>query len=286
VCEFQKSLRRADVSIKLPMNACWPSCLPWARTPASAFFLQNEAPGETQSNFSNPVQNWQFDTATGSKTMARLSVNAPLQFVHRRPHVSGVFAYCRTTPASERINSSQLRAMAAAKGFAVDPDDTVVEIAPMSVPISTHPGWRRLLDRLYEGDTLVVPGLDSLGREVVEVRATIMLLVSRGIRVHCLALGRMNLAGPEGKSALEMLAAVVALEQGFKLDHLRSRRSVPETEMAATRGRPLSLSPAQVTEAHNLSGAGVSVVQIAKRLQTSRQTVMRLLARRKAGAVT
>jgi putative DNA-invertase from lambdoid prophage Rac len=176
--------------------------------------------------------------------------------------------------------------MAAAKGFAVDPDDTVVEIAPMSVPISTHPGWRRLLDRLYEGDTLVVPGLDSLGREVVEVRATIMLLVSRGIRVHCLALGRMNLAGPEGKSALEMLAAVVALEQGFKLDHLRSRRPVPEAEMAATRGRPLSLSPAQVTEALNLSGAGVSVVQIAKRLQTSRQTVMRLLARRKAGAVT
>lgn len=199
--------------------------------------------------------------------------------------MSGVFAYCRVAPAFELTSSFQLRAMAAAKGFAVDPDDAVVEVAPASLPMSARLGWRRLLDRVYEGDVLVVPGLDSLGRDVAEVRATIQLLASRGLRVHCLTLERMNLASAEGKGAMDMLAAAVALEQNLRIELLYSEGQVPQTKPAAARGRPRSLRPAQVKEAHKLLATGVSVVQIARRLQTSRQTIMRLRPRDKAGAV-
>jgi putative DNA-invertase from lambdoid prophage Rac len=198
----------------------------------------------------------------------------------------GVFAYCRVAPAFELISTSRLRAMGAAKDFVVDPDDTVVEVAPASVPVSARPGWRRLLDRLCDGDTLVVPGLDSLGSNVAEIRATIKLLAGMGVRVHCLALGRMNLAGAEGKGAMDMLAAVIALEQGLKTDRLRGEGQVPQTETVAPRGRPRSLRPAQLAEAHKLLAAGVSVAQIAQRLQTSRQTIMRVRARGKTGTVT
>jgi hypothetical protein len=113
--------------------------------------------------------------------------------------MSGIFAYCRVAPASELTSTSQLRALATTKGFAVDPDNMVIEVASASVPVSRRPGWRRLLDRLCDGDTLVVPGLDSLGSDVAEVHATIKLLASMGVRVHCLALGRMNLAGAHAK---------------------------------------------------------------------------------------
>jgi putative DNA-invertase from lambdoid prophage Rac len=200
--------------------------------------------------------------------------------------MSRVFAYCRVAPASKLTSTSELQATATAKGFAVDPDHMVIEVASVSVPVSRRPGWRKLLERPCEGDVLVVPQLDSLGGDVAEVHATIKSLASEGVRVHCLALGRMNLAGAEGKAAMDMLAAVVALEQNLRIERLRSGGQVSQTESAAPRGRPRSLRPAQVTEAHKLLVAGVSVVQIAQRLKTSRQTIMRVRARGKTGTVT
>lgn len=197
--------------------------------------------------------------------------------------MSGVFAYCRMAPASELASTSRLRTMAAAKGFAVDLDNAVVEVALASLPMSARPGWRTLLERAYEGDLLIVPGLDSLGRDVLEVRATIQMLAGRGLRVYCLALERMNLAGAEGKGAMDMLAAVGALDQTLKIELMRSEVPHPKTEIAASRGRPRSLGPAQIRQAHVLLATGISVVQVARSLQTSRQTVMRLRARDKAG---
>jgi putative DNA-invertase from lambdoid prophage Rac len=187
-------------------------------------------------------------------------------------------------PASKLTSTSELQATATAKGFAVDPDHMVIEVASASVPVSRRPGWRKLLERPCEGDVLVVPQLDSLGGDVAEVHATIKSLASEGVRVHCLA--RMNLAGAEGKGAMDMLAAVVALEQGLKIERMRSEGQAPQTETAAPRGRPPSLRPAQVTEAHKLLATGVSVVQIAQRLKTSRQTIMRVRARGKTGTVS
>lgn len=58
-----------------------------------------------------------------------------------------------------------------------------------SVAAKERPGFTKLIDRMESGDILVVTKLDRLGRNAMDVRATVEQLASLGIRVHCLALG-------------------------------------------------------------------------------------------------
>lgn len=57
----------------------------------------------------------------------------------------------------------------------------------------------KLLDRMESSDALVVSKLDRLGRNAMDVRTTVQQLASRGVRVHCLALGGVDLTSPAGK---------------------------------------------------------------------------------------
>lgn len=203
--------------------------------------------------------------------------------------MSGLFAYFRVAPGNEPNATAQWRQVAAA-GFAVLSDNVTVEVAAASVAVRVRPGWQRLLDWLHEGDVLVVTTLDGLGRDVRDVCATLAQLVGMGVRVHCLALGTANLSGAEGKSVRDVLAALAGWEQARQTEPERlgagmGGGSGKAIAMGRRKGRPPSLSAAQVGEARKLMAAGVSVVQIARGLQTSRQTVMRLRARKAMGSV-
>jgi putative DNA-invertase from lambdoid prophage Rac len=46
---------------------------------------------------------------------------------------------------------------------------------------------------------LVVTKLDQLGRNAMDVRATVEKLAALGIRIHCLQLGGADLTSPAGK---------------------------------------------------------------------------------------
>ncbi len=152
--------------------------------------------------------------------------------------VSRTFAYARVSTAGQ-TTENQVREIAAA-GFAVEPHRVVSETVSGSEAIARREGFARLLDRMEAGDVLVVTRLDRLGRDAIDVSATVARLEGAGVRVHCLALGGVDRG------------------QGKRL------------------GRPHSLDPA--TRAAILAGLarGESLSALARRHKTSRQTVMRL----------
>ncbi len=76
-----------------------------------------------------------------------------------------------------------------------------------------RPGFIKLIDRMEPGDVLVVTKLDRLGRNAMDVRATVEQLASAGVRVHCLALGGVDLTSPAGKMTMQVLAAVAEFER-------------------------------------------------------------------------
>ena len=45
----------------------------------------------------------------------------------------------------------------------------------------------KLLDRIEEGDTLIVTKLDRLGRDTADMLATIERIGAAGVKLHCLA---------------------------------------------------------------------------------------------------
>lgn len=100
--------------------------------------------------------------------------------------MSRTFAYARVST-SDQTTANQLREIEAA-GFSVDKRRVVSESISGSVSADQRPGFAKLLDRMEEGDVLIVTKLDRLGRNAMDVRATVEGLAERGIRVHCLAL--------------------------------------------------------------------------------------------------
>lgn len=192
--------------------------------------------------------------------------------------MSGLFAYARVAPASKPTAAAELRKLTASAGHVVSPDNTVIETVTGSISVFARPGWRWLLEQMHEGDVLVVPTLGDLGRDVKEVCATVKGLAARELRVYCLGLGqgRVDLADPAGRSTMDVLAAVVDFNDQQRAErerlHTKSDKTLPPVRR---KGRPLSLSPVQITEARRLLTVGVSTAQIARRLETSRQTIMR-----------
>lgn len=184
-----------------------------------------------------------------------------------------VFAYCRVST-SDQTTENQLREIASA-GFDVSQKRTVTETISGSVPAAERPGFSGLLSKLEDGDVLVVTKLDRLGRNAMDVRATVEALTGIGVRVHCLALGGVDLTSAAGKMTMGVLAAVAEFERDLLIE--RTQSGLARAKAAGTAlGRPQALSQAATSLALERLSAGHSVAAVARELNTSRQTIMRL----------
>src|SRR5829696_2967047 len=101
------------------------------------------------------------------------------------------FAYLRVSTAGQTTDN-QLQEIAAA-GFKVEPRRVVTETVSRNVATAQRRGFTRLLDRLEPGDVLVVTKLDRLGRNMMDMGSTVAKFAELGVRVHCLALGGVDL---------------------------------------------------------------------------------------------
>lgn len=187
--------------------------------------------------------------------------------------MSRVFAYCRVSTA-EQTTDNQLREIEAA-GFAVQASRVVTETVSGSVPASERKGFGKLMDRLESGDVLVVTKLDRLGRNAMDVRATVEALTGLGVRVHCLALGGVDLTSPAGKMTMGVIAAVAEFERDLLVERTQAGLARAKAEGKAL-GRPSALGDAQVAEVAKRLAAGESVAAVARTMNTSRQTIMRV----------
>lgn len=184
-----------------------------------------------------------------------------------------VFAYCRVSTA-DQTTENQLREIASA-GFDVSQKRTVTETISGSVPASERPGFAGLLNKLEDGDVLVVTKLDRLGRNAMEVRATVEALTGLGVRVHYLALGGVDLTSAAGKMTMGVLAAVAEFERDLLIE--RTQSGLARAKAAGTSlGRPQALSQEESVLALEKLSKGLSVAAVAREFDTSRQTIMRL----------
>jgi putative DNA-invertase from lambdoid prophage Rac len=187
--------------------------------------------------------------------------------------MSRVFAYCRVSTA-DQTTDNQLQEIAAA-GFAIDPRRVVTETISGSVATNQRPGFAKLVNKLESGDVLVVTKLDRLGRNAIDVRQTVEALAGMGVRVHCLALGGVDLASPAGKMTMQVIAAVAEFELDLLSERTRSGLARAKAEGKLV-GRPSALSPEDSDVVRQKLLKGVSVSALAREYNTSRQTIMRV----------
>ncbi|WP_250482860.1 recombinase family protein [Caballeronia sp. GaOx3] len=184
-----------------------------------------------------------------------------------------LFAYLRVSTV-EQTTENQVQEIEAA-GFTVAKQRIVAETVSGSVPAMERKGFAKLVDRLEEGDVLIVTKLDRLGRNAMDVRATVERLDDIGVRVHCLALGGVDLTSPAGKMTMGVINAVAEFERDLLIERTQAglRRAKAEGKVF---GRPSALTEVQRATVVERLNAGLPVAQIAREMQTSRQTIMRV----------
>lgn len=200
-------------------------------------------------------------------------IRTPISYIIKEVHMSRTFAYCRVST-SDQTTANQAREIQGA-GFAVEPHRTICETISGSVAAMERKGFTALLGKLERNDVLIVTKLDRLGRNAMDVRATVERLDGMGVRVHCLALGGVDLTSAAGKMTMQVLNAVAEFERDLLIERTNAGISRAKAE-GKTFGRPSALSADQQKEVRDLISQGTSVAQIAKQFSTSRQTIMRL----------
>ena len=183
------------------------------------------------------------------------------------------FAYVRVSTTGQ-TTENQIQEIEAA-GFKVDPRRVVSETVSGSSAIEQRPGFIKLLNKLEHDDVLIVTKLDRLGRNAIDVATTVARLAAMGVRVHCRALGGVDLTNPAGRMTMGVINSVAQFERDLLIERTQSglKRAKAAGEVF---GRPPTLTGAQRVAVQQQLAAGASVSALAKRYDTSRQTIMRV----------
>lgn len=190
----------------------------------------------------------------------------------KRP-LSRTFAYVRVSAVGQTAEN-QIQEIAAA-GFAIEPHRIIAETVSGSVAALARKGFARLLDRLEKGDVMVVTKLDRLGRDAIDVGTTVRQLDDMGVRVHCLALGGVDLTSSAGRMTMGVINAVAQFERDLLIE--RTQAGLARVRGEGRRlGRPPSIDDRKRAEILEALAQGESIKSLASRFGTSRQTVMRI----------
>lgn len=187
--------------------------------------------------------------------------------------MSRTFAYCRVSTL-DQTTDNQVREIETA-GFSVDPKRIVAETVSGSVCAIERKGFARLVDRMEAGDVLIVTKLDRLGRSAMDVRGTVDMLAAVGVRVHCLALGGVDLTSAAGRMTMGVIAAVAEFERDLLIE--RTQAGLSRAKAAGkTLGRPQALSSAQQEEIRTARSQGASLGVLAAKYGVSRAAIQRV----------
>ena len=162
-------------------------------------------------------------------------------------------------------------------GFTVVLNRVTVDHVPPFVPAAERAELKALLRRILPDDALVVLELASLGCNARDVLATLMQCRKAGIAVRCVELGGAELTRRPEPQAVKTLRAIIRMETSARSE--RSTSSLKSArESGRPTGRPASLSRTDQERIVRFLGKGLSVSEVARRIGTSRQTVMRVRA--------
>jgi DNA invertase Pin-like site-specific DNA recombinase len=184
-----------------------------------------------------------------------------------------IFGYGRVSTKEQQSENQRLELMRA--GYDVSywfADEGVSG----KVPAMQRAQFRILLDKIRDGETLVVSKLDRLGRDAQDIGATIKMLAARRIEVIVLQLGKLDLTSSAGKLMLTMLAAMAEMERDLLVERTQSGLARAKAEGKAL-GRPAITTDEQRAAMISRFKTGESISALARDYDVSRASVMRIV---------
>lgn len=146
-----------------------------------------------------------------------------------------------------------------------------------------RPGFAALLNYVREGDQVHIAAIDRLGRDALDIQATIRKLIDKGVTVEVLGLG--PIAKGVGELVVAVLAQIADMERNRIKERCDAGREAARAALAATGrthrgkislGRPFAADAAHVVQWRKENGA--SIKGTARQFGLSEATVKRYCA--------
>lgn len=146
-----------------------------------------------------------------------------------------------------------------------------------------RPGFAQMLSYVREGDTVCVYAVDRLGRDALDVQATVRRMIDSGVTVDVHGLGPIGRG--VGELILAVLAQVAEMEKRRIAERTADGRARARKALAVTGkthrgkaslGRPQKVDPQEVAAWRKREGA--SIAETARQFDISPATVSRACA--------
>jgi putative DNA-invertase from lambdoid prophage Rac len=180
------------------------------------------------------------------------------------------FAYLRVSTADQHTDNELNEIVGA--GFYVEPHRIVAETVSGSMAAMERQGFKKLVDRLEASDVLIVTKLDRLGRNAMDVRTTVERLDRMGVKVHCLALGGVDLTSAAGRMTMAVISAVSEMERDLLIERTRSGLQRAKAE-GKKLGRKPKLTATDRSKIMALKADGASLASMALTFGVSRSAI-------------
>jgi putative DNA-invertase from lambdoid prophage Rac len=186
-----------------------------------------------------------------------------------------VFAYCRVSTQSQTCDN-QIQEIRAA-GYDILEHRVVTEQVSGSCAAFSRPQFKRLIDRLEPGDTLVVSKLDRIGRDSIDVQQTIEYCTTHKIRVVVLQLGNLDLTSSSGALIVKLLSAIASFERDLIIERVNCGLARARAQNVVL-GRKPKTTPEQRQQIIERKAAGATTSALARDFKVSRATILSIAA--------
>ena len=114
-----------------------------------------------------------------------------------------------------------------------------------------RPELDKLLDKLQQGDKLVITKLDRIARSAAQGTELIQTLLDNGVTVHVLNMGLMDNT-PTGKLIRNIMLAFAEFERDMIIERTQEGKAIAKKHPDYREGRPLLYSKKQIQHALGL----------------------------------
>lgn len=140
-----------------------------------------------------------------------------------------------------------------------------------------RPEFKRLLDYIKEGDTLIVTKLDRFARSMTQGSQLVTELINRGVRINILNIGIMDNT-PASKLIRNIFFSFAEFERDMIVERTQEGKAIAKTKAGFTEGRPKKYTEKQIKHALSLlaiNGGDKSYNEVVEITGISKSTLIR-----------
>lgn len=143
-----------------------------------------------------------------------------------------------------------------------------------------RPKFKQLINKLKEGDTLVVTKLDRFARSTIQGCTIVEQLINKGVKVNILNMGILDNT-PSSTLIRTIFFAFAQFERDMIIERTQEGKAIAKTKLGFKEGRPKKYTKTQIDMALDLL-KDYSYTQVEKMTKISKSTLTREMRKRKA----